>query len=424
MSFYKDKVSILDGNILLYTTTTQKNQMWQMRLKFPRHLHRGYITKSTGCREFGAASSFAEQTYWRMYSDLKDGIELGVNRSFVAQFEKFMQFNVLNSGITLSKSTISTFKYYGKYWCEFFDTRDVRYITTQIIDEYMSWRVSYWTNGPGMDKKKPPNVALTPSAKTMQGDRQRLKQFFRHLHNVNVIRQVPIFTIPARQKKAKRRQVGNRDHFTNAEWNRVSNRLNAYAFGTDSEKFGPRTSYERKLIYYYLMISANLGTRPGETRKIIWKHVNFKPHPDDASIYVVSVYIPPDRKTGSYTALGTLNCVKYFHGVRELFRSRFEREPTDADNVFTNYKGLPYSNPEVSFKRLLRQWNEYRDPDGRSRTIYSLRGYYITQLLEKGVSVHQVAKTCGTSVKQIEAHYDRSSVKLSVDILSPGFLKK
>ena len=422
MSFYKDKFSLLDGNILLYTTTTQKNQMWQMRLKFPKHLHKGYITKSTGCVEFGAAASFAEEFYWKTYSDLKDGVQVGVDRGFTSQFDNFMQFQRLNMGMTLSIHTIKNFQYFRRYWCEFFGDKDVRYITTQVIDEYMVWRMNYWNGGAGKDKKMPANGVKVPSPGTMRQDRQRLKQFFVHLLNTNIIRFVPTFNTMS-QEVATRRKVGRRDHFTKQEWNRVSNRLNAYAFGKGSESLGARNSYERKLLYYYIMISANLGTRPGETRKLKWSYVDFKVHPDDPSVEFVHVKVPPTSKTGRYTATGTHNCVKYFKGVRELFKSRFEREPTSADFVFTAANGDAYKYPENTFRKLLREWNEYEDADGRVRNIYSLRGFYITQLLEKGVDINTVSKMCGTSVKQIQSHYDRSGVKISADILTPGFLK-
>jgi len=233
---------------------------------------------------------------------------------------------------------------------------------------------------------------------------------------------VPTFNVPSREKNT-RRKVGRRDHFTKDEWNRVSNRLNSWAFGKDSEANGPRNVYERRLLYYYVMISANLGTRPGETRQILWSHINKTRLPDNPEVYMVNVSIPANRKTGSYVALGTLNCVKYFEGVRDLFKSRFDREPNDDDFVFTNAKGVGYSNPEVTFRKLLRAWDEYEDADGRVRNLYSLRGLYITQLLSKGVPIHQVAKSCGTSVKQIEQHYDRGGVNISPEILAPGYLK-
>lgn len=43
--------------------------------------------------------------------------------------------------------------------------------------------------------------------------------------------------------------------------------------------------------------------------------------------------------------------------------------------------------------------------DNKPRPPYSLRHYYATQRLLEGVSVYDLAKNMGTSVKQIEKHY-------------------
>ena len=423
MSYYKNKISLHNGNILLYHNSSKQNPIWQMRLKFPKHLRsalgKNYITKTTGCADLGSATQYAMEYYQKAYTDLNEGVKVDINRGFTHQLNEYITFNQLNVGLNVSKHTVESFKYYARYWREFFGNKDVRNITTRDIDEYRAWRLSYWTTGPGVHLRMPANGVAVPSDNTMRQDRQRLKQFLIHLSNTNILRKVPVFNV-ARKEKATRRKVGRRDHFTSAEWNRVSNRLNAYAFGKDSAKYGPRNAFERKLLYYYCMVSANLGTRPGETRNLKWSYVNVSPSPQDPSVDIITVNVPPSSKTGSYTAIGMFNAIKYFNGLRALYEERFGNPPPQDAFVFTNYSGEQYKYPENTFRKLLRAWGEYEDADGRVRNLYSLRGLYITLLLNKGVPVHTVAKSCGTSVKQIERHYDRSAVSIDPALLRPG----
>lgn len=418
MSFYENEHRLFDGDVLLYTTSKKPNPIWQMRCSFPKHLKKGYVVKSTGLRDFSAACAFVREFYLKSLSDLRDGVQFGLNRSFSHQFDSFMTYNEQHVGLSLSKHVIKNFNYFGAYWLEFFGDKDVQSITTSDIEEYKGWRNTYWSAGPGTKRPTPPNVVLTPSVSTMRQDRQRLKQFFRHLVNNNIIRTAPVFLIPTREKN-NRRKVGRRDHFTRAEWNRVSNRLNAYAWGKDSEAKGAAIAYQRRLLYYYAMVSANLGTRPGETLQIRWGDITWHNVTDADFTKRAEVYIPPNRKTGSYTAIGQLNCTTYLEGVSKLFEGYHGRKPNDDDYVFTSIDGGRYTYPAHTFRKLLRSWGEYQDAEGRVRNVYSLRGLYITLMLEKGLSVHSVAKACGTSVKQIEAHYDRSGVTVDLSMLKP-----
>ncbi len=419
MGFYRNKHTMFDGNVLLYTTSNKPNPIWQMRCKFPKQLKRGYVVQSTGLRDFSAACAFVQDFYLKSLQELREGIKLGVNRGFTHQFEEFMDFNRTHAGLALSSHVLRNFDYFGVYWSEYFGDQDVQTITTSDIESYKAWRHVYWTKGPGSQRKRRGNVALTPSVNTMRQDRQRLKQFFRHLVNHNIIRTAPLFIIPNRERNT-RRKVGRRDHFTRAEWNRVSNRLNSYAFGSNSESKGPAIAYQRRLLYFFAMVSANLGTRPGETRGIRWRDIVWIPVEGEDVRFRVEVRIPATRKTGKYTAVGQLNCTKYLRGLRALFEDYHGREPNEDDYVFTGIQGEPYKYPAHTFRKLLREWGEYEDSDGRVRNLYSLRGLHITLMLEKGLPVHTVAKACGTSVKQIERHYDRSGVNIDQRFLRAG----
>ena len=88
--------------------------------------------------------------------------------------------------------------------------------------------------------------------------------------------------------------------------------------------------------------------------------------------------------------------------------------------MFKSYQGKLYNFPTKTFKKLLREWGLYQDTEGRTRTLYSLRGLFISNLLQTGtMSIHDVAKVCGTSVHQIEKHYDRTAPNVPSVALRP-----
>jgi hypothetical protein len=51
------------------------------------------------------------------------------------------------------------------------------------------------------------------------------------------------------------------------------------------------------------------------------------------------------------------------------------------------------------------------DWQGRGRSLYSLRHYFITTRLQAGTDPYRLAKLCGTSVRMIETFYDESETE-------------
>lgn len=418
MEFYKDKAELMGGAILLYKTTKQKSPMWYMRLKFPSDLRKGYIVKSTKRRDFAQAASYAEQKYREIWNDLHSGVEILTNRSFSKMFEEYMLFHQTNVGLGLSNHSIDNFRYFGRYWTQFFKDKDVRSIRTVQFDKYFSWRRTYWIDGPGSKlKKMPANVAKIPSDTTLRQDRQRLNQFFEYLLTRGVITAKPKIGV-LRRDTSSRRRVGKRDHFTAEEFKIIAKKLDKWVANREGVYKGAYHFYTRIVAYNFIMVSANLGTRPGETMKIRWSDIEGWDY-EDGIWGQIHISIPPSRKTGSYVAVGQFNLQKYLKSLYDIHKEFFGSNPKTSDFIFKSYNGGEYKGPQKTFKNLLIEWNLYLDQDGRTRTLYSLRGYFISSMLTRGVSVHQVAKMCGTSVKQIEQHYDRTAVGVDNSALRP-----
>ena len=56
--------------------------------------------------------------------------------------------------------------------------------------------------------------------------------------------------------------------------------------------------------------------------------------------------------------------------------------------------------------------------DGKSRTLYSLRHYYATRDLKRGVSTHALSKQMGNSTAMLDKHYSKYSPLLNAEMHS------
>ena len=417
MATYKEKHTILSGAGLVYTLPSKKTPVWQMRLKFPKRLRSKYYIKSTGHTDLGHAISFATETYQRMLADLQEGVRTG-SKAYSSVLDEFLTYLVATESV--SPSSLKNFRYHRKYWSEFFRDTELPLIDTAMLADYIVWRKAYWRTGPGSKVvNRPASVRERPSYSSLKNDRQRQLQFLRWCKENKIIRDIPTFrTISTSKSNKGRRKVGGRDHFTSVEWRSLRELLRQYAFGKSSQSVGAAHRFNRANLYYLVMISANLGTRTGETLSLTWGCVRFRKSTESEDVTRVEVDIPRDNKTGTRIAYGTLNCASYFKKLKELQKERFGREPNRNDPVFVTHSGDASRYPGKSFRKLLIKWNLYKDSNGRRRDLYSLRGLYITYCLDKGLPIRQVAKMCGTSVKQIEAHYDRGVVHLTDEQLA------
>jgi site-specific recombinase XerD len=84
----------------------------------------------------------------------------------------------------------------------------------------------------------------------------------------------------------------------------------------------------------------------------------------------------------------------------------------------------PYSRTATAFKKgfseILKACNLKTDYRGVSRTTYSLRHYYISEMIAKGVDVYEIARNTRTSIAMIDKHYGQVSVERLKDKLRPG----
>ena len=96
--------------------------------------------------------------------------------------------------------------------------------------------------------------------------------------------------------------------------------------------------------------------------------------------------------------------------------------PGDDDLIFysamNKKNGAQIVDLSTAFKGFLksvdyegREDGLYKNAEGETRTLYSLRHFYATQRLDNGASVYVVAQNMGTSVAQIQKHYGHTDTR-------------
>ena len=75
-------------------------------------------------------------------------------------------------------------------------------------------------------------------------------------------------------------------------------------------------------------------------------------------------------------------------------------------------------NLNRAFNALLDGLDLKTGADGRTRTLYSLRHFYATLNLERGVTTHALSRQLGNSTEMIDRHYSKYSHLLNAELHS------
>ncbi|MEM6371901.1 MAG: hypothetical protein AAF727_03855 [Pseudomonadota bacterium] len=94
--------------------------------------------------------------------------------------------------------------------------------------------------------------------------------------------------------------------------------------------------------------------------------------------------------------------------------------------VFTTRLGdvATIHNLNRAFNALLDDLGLKIGTDEKPRTLYSLRHFYATRELQRGVSAHALAKHLGTSTAMIDKHYSKFSSMLNAQVHSGRDMKR
>ena len=163
--------------------------------------------------------------------------------------------------------------------------------------------------------------------------------------------------------------------------------------------------YYRQLANDFILIMANGGFRTQEARLLKWKDIKKITTADKDTF--AEVVVRAENTKVRKTRTIEMRRGDVFQRIKG-YSKYTERE----DFVFSTYD----KNEVLSKKKLYTVFNQLREivktkhtDFDETKSLYSLRHFWITIRILAGLNVYDIAKISGTSLQQIQKHYDAAA---------------
>lgn len=390
-----------DGKVVMYQRG--KKDIYQARIKIGRGA-KSWKRISTNTTDLHEASRIACKKYDRAIFRMEEGFSPDTKSfSTIAEITiKEMDDQLIaGHGKVIYKDYINVI---NKWFIPYFKDIAIDTITTPKLNQFDQWRISQFGRIPAQSTIKTHNSSLRRVFNTALNNGWLLDS------------QVPSLT-----NKGVYTPSESRPYFTKKEYHTLYTFMSKWCLLDDTKMNGvtKKSRYIRQLLYDYVMIVANSGMRPGtETYNLKWSDISFG-YKNKKRFIKMKV----KGKTGERvivvrdnTKIFLKNIASRFNDLKDLsWKDLFKQD----EYVFRLIDGTRSEGSMMNpFKRCLKSCELLKDSQGKVRTLYSLRHSYITWGLLDGISIHLLAKQCGTSVAMIERHYSHVIPELQADILA------
>lgn len=341
-------------------------------------------------------------------------------------------------------------KYHPIYWppiirrfpVGYFGDRPIETITTADIERYLEWRKTYWTTGPGLQVQKircereDGRIFIRPAPRkvaalsTVKGEMVIVREMFEQAAKWGYCTPIIIPAVKARKKPDTRRPG-----FSPEEYERLLNKsLERISEPQQSVKLikakdgrlwsqstlTRRVRSDRVRLHAYIEFMASSGLRPTEAKNLKWINILRYRDTKDLPLFQQDARLQVYGKSKHGDAVPLHGAIQALHMLWNVFVSEVGREPTDDDPVFADARGKPILSFQRGLNALLKAADLERDQRGVKRTAYSLRHFYISQMLANNVSIHHIARNTRTSIAMIDKHYAQVNTEQIKDFLRPG----
>lgn len=412
------EVEGFEGRLFVYKRTVDAN-VWAFRANIDGV--RGYIRRSTKQADFTLAVAEAKKLYIELLGRQQQNLTIK-RQKFDEVFQIWLKDAKKRKTETRYAYTEST---YNRYLKGHFGNLEITQLRQVQLDKYWKYREDFYLDGEGKQRlvvnekrissktKTSNNIKVKPSYGTLRAEASIVNEFLEWaLRNEYVGRE---FRLRAKDSgyRNEERRVGRRETFTEHEWNSLTTYLRSYSdrsgiFKNDRVNKGHLR--QRQMFYCYVLFMASVGLRVGEGKGLRWADIKFTFNEKEKK-WVTQVHVRAETSKVREQRIA----VAHSERCREWLQSWREHSEynTDDDLVFYGREQSIGNDFSVSFKNFLKrcQYKNREDGllktiDGKARTLYSLRHLYATfRITKANVEIYALAKSMGTSVKQIEHHY-------------------
>lgn len=391
-----DEHEIMDGRVLVYRTT-HSGDVYQVRIYLPDE--RRYVRKSLRTRNLEDAKRAAHDLYVGVQAKVLKGEKLFSITAEELRDRWLEKQSELVEGGVLSRGRYSNMRTFTKHYLEFVGAKErIQNIDQKRFEGYRAFRQSQKS-----DIRL--DVVLNESV--------TIKQMYNWARREGLIRsnyECDFGRIKV-DKNALRRDV-----VTVEDYKALTAVARLWYKDTKDEE----EVYYRKAIRDFIVIQANSGLRTGELLTLQWRDVEIRRGSDRGDS---TAQVTVQREKTKVRQKRTIICRR-----GDVFQRRMEYgQFTDADDyVFCNFgqrKQLTTTNLYDYFSDLKKVVKAKHESFDSNMDLYSLRHFYITNHLSTGrLSPYDLAKYCGTSLRQLEKTYDHvKQAEVSQKILSNKF---
>lgn len=326
-----------------------------------------------------------------------------------------------------------------RYLVGFFADKPVDTIREPDIERYIEWRRTYWTTGPGKDiqyiRYERDGKILRRSAKhevpsisRQRGELVIVRAFFQQTLKWGYTSKIEIPDIKVRKRIDNRRPSFTPEEFKlliDASLKRIHPEPDGSVVTTRDGRAwkhlvrNEHTLSDRVKLHSYIEIGAGTGMRPTEMKNLNWGNIIGFRTVRRKKIGDRDVRLQVQGKGKHGTLVPLDGVISWLDMLWELFEREVGREPDDADPVFADAQGKRIQSFKKGFSELLKVCGLTKDYRGVARTSYSLRHYYISEMIASGADIYDIARNTRTSIAMIDKHYGQVDVERLKDRLRP-----
>ena len=434
---YEDVEVLIEKRLTMYRRRDAASNNYYARATFPPQ--RGYKVFSTKTSDPNEARRVAKNQYYELAGRQSLNISTKT-QSIVVLFNEWLDYK----DRLKQRTHKTTYRMkYERFIEPYFSKSDraiddLHKLKQTDIDAYWLWRVNYW-----FQRSKQPeyvttkwgnerprfmtswkNSKKTPSHTTLNIEVQMFRSFFKwavsqgHL----IPGSVPDVVNPIQKIEGVTHKL--RGVFTLEEYKEVKQEVRRRAAHYEDAKGRKLVSnkFKAERMYCYFFLISSTGLRPAECRYLTFGMVKLLEDRSGKRFSVVDLPAElakanPDgtRKGRRVYSFDDQYCYNRIHKRwREVLRETMGRADDD-DYLFPKWVPLSAENREEaewtpqkmsgSFRKLLQAAGMHRDEDGKPRSAYSLRKFYITQRIRHNTPLPALALNTGHDIQTMWKWY-------------------
>lgn len=398
------------------------SQNWYIRFSIRGH---GQQRRALNTPDENEANRLAPRIYYETLAKAESGlspknftVEQAVEL-FMDSMKKHQDRHRLTD-IHIRQMEITTNRYIAGFWGK----QQTSAITDKSIDDFINWRHTYWTTGPGTKQTHttymrngrrvqtpiPSRWRVVPQPSTVNSELVTLRSFLQFCRRESMISDVPVV-------KNVRNSPNARPSFTDSEMVKFQNHLLTRIQQSKPES---KNLFDRILFYGFCVVMIESGIRTAEALKLNWGNVlgyqpNEMPFNQRITLQIIGKFNQVSTK--DRVCLTNPSISNGLDVLWQIYTDTWGREPLPSDPLFANPHGERMTSFSAQMNAVLNELDMKTDYRGQPRTAYSFRHYFITQQLNDGVPIHFVAKNAGTSADMIEKHYSHVSLDAHYDTI-------